>query len=161
MDSPRDAAARGALAGLIGTATLAVISRVITPRLAQSMRPDAFVPREAIRWAAARSRAIRALPGPVKRGLPMALHLAYGSLMGALYGTVPFRAAGNTSLLYGSVFGATLWAVGFQGWLPALGIRPRDVVPRKWVAPIMGHLLYGNITSLSVQALEGRRARLS
>lgn len=58
----------------------------------------------------------------------------------------------------GALFGLAVWALSFEGWMPAVGImrRTTEEPPKKWPAPIMGHVVYGVATALVYDALERR-----
>ncbi|WP_209323696.1 hypothetical protein [Brevibacterium renqingii] len=70
-------------------------------------------------------------------------HVAYGTSAGVAYSTlVPLRWQNRAT---GVAFGAAIWALGYEGWLPALGILPpahRDR-PGRAVAVLAAHLVYG------------------
>lgn len=80
-------------------------------------------------------------------------HVAYGSVLGALYGVlVPAEHAHGRS---GVGFGLLVWASNYGGLLPALGVLPpphRDV-PSHAVRLHLAHWVYGAVLG----HLHGRR----
>jgi hypothetical protein len=61
-------------------------------------------------------------------------------------------------LLDGAVLGGVCWAVGYAGWLPALGLMPpvwRQRAPQV-VAPAAEHFAYGMATVAAYNWLSGR-----
>jgi hypothetical protein len=73
-----------------------------------------------------------------------AVHLAYGTLWGALYGILQGPAR-RRALLSGPAHGAFVWALG-PGWLvPSMKLmHPPTQIPRhQALLNILGHLLYG------------------
>lgn len=156
MDRTMNAAARGALAGAVGTAAMTLMMRKVAPKvIPEEMRPDEFVPKKVVEWAEERAGRPHALPEDREMGVAMGAHFTYGSGAGALYGIVRSQVDGIPAPLAGMMFGAALWAVGFEGWLPALGVQEAttDQPPKKWPMPIMAHLVYGTTTALAYEAL--------
>ena len=78
-----------------------------------------------------------------------AVHYAYGSLMGALYGGVaelfPSVGAG-----LGLPFGAALWLLGDEIAVPALGLGKgaTELAPDKHADALASHFVYGATTDL-------------
>lgn len=70
-------------------------------------------------------------------------HVAYGASAGVVYSSlVPLRWQNRGT---GVAYGAAIWALGYEGWLPALGILPpahRDR-PGRALAVLAAHLIYG------------------
>jgi hypothetical protein len=51
-----------------------------------------------------------------------------------------------------------VWGASFEGWAPALGVMERTTekpLP-KWIAPLMGHMVYGAVTGLVFETLQSR-----
>lgn len=72
------------------------------------------------------------------------LHVAYGTLGGAIYGCLPHRKL-HAPWIHGSLFGLVLWGVG-PGWIvPAMHLIPplRRTPKREVALMIAGHLIYG------------------
>lgn len=84
-----------------------------------------------------------------KRIAGPAVHYAYGSLVGALYGglseLLPVASAGM-----GLPFGAALWLMGDEVAVPALGLAkpPTEYSPEVHADALAGHLMYGVTTDV-------------
>jgi putative membrane protein len=84
-----------------------------------------------------------------KRIAGPAVHFAYGSLIGALYGGAaeifPSIGAG-----LGLPFGAALWLLGDEIAVPALGLgkSPAEIAPDKHADALASHFVYGVTTDL-------------
>lgn len=163
----RDAGA-GTLAGGVGTVVMTAFMEPGLPRLLDpAWRGREFVPRQVVRWlddttpgAALRTHARETTAAAVA-------HLGYGAAMGALYGLL--RGAlrrstrGGTARLHplsaGALWGLAVWAAGYQGWLPAAGVRPATTEhpPRQWPIPIANHILYGVVVAQLLELTERPR----
>jgi uncharacterized membrane protein YagU involved in acid resistance len=74
-------------------------------------------------------------------------HVAYGVGAGALYGLLGGhrRRPAITAVAAGTAFGLAVWAVSYEGWVPAAGIMPpahRDR-PSRFATMIVAHVVYG------------------
>ena len=137
---PRDPwyrrALRGALAGAAGTALMTPLQFAGASRTGGHAPPIEVTRRlhRALPWGRPRVRELHA------RGL--ALHVAFGTLAGALYGiAAPRRARELTGLAYA----ATLFGVGYFASLPVLNLHPpahRDDRSRQ-LANAGAHAVYG------------------
>ena len=70
-------------------------------------------------------------------------HLGYGVGAGAAYGVLV--APQHRNVWTGTFYGIAVWAVGYEGWLPLLGILPpahRDKPARSWTM-FAAHVVYG------------------
>lgn len=169
---PRDALI-GAAAGSMATVVMTTLMEPgLTGLLDRRFRPREFVPKQVVRWLKditgrreprRGSRAESAAAG--------ATHLAYGAGMGALYGVlqprlaatlpsaVPPAAADTVAAALsdpervGPLFGLAVWAAGYQGWMPAAGVRPSTTEhrPSQWPLPIANHLLFGTVLARLVE----------
>ncbi len=139
-------AAAGGLAGTLVLQALLSASQKWLPSAAPPLRqhPGEFMV----------ERAEEALPERVRGRIPeaaetaaaQALGVGYGLAFGALYATL--RPRGGSPLLDGLILGASAWAAGYLGWLPAMGLmRPvwRQNVPQA-LAPAAEHAVYGIVT---------------
>lgn len=85
-------------------------------------------------------------------------HLAFGASCGAVYALLRrWLDTPGPEVGHGAGFGLAVWAVSYQGWIPALGILPpprRDRSDRQ-ITMVLGHLVYGAILG----ALVGRTRR--
>lgn len=130
--SPVPTLARGGLAGLAATGAMSALLVAADTSGVMNREPprriiDAFFPR---------------FPAPLKNSAAVGAHLGYGVVGGALYAILLRKKSTPAS---GLVYGAVVWAAGYEGWLPALGILPpahRDEPGRTWTM-LAAHLLYG------------------
>lgn len=89
-------------------------------------------------------------------------HLGFGVAGGAVYGLlVPRRVVGVTS---GILYGLAVWAVSYQGWVPAIGAMPpadRDR-PGRPATMVAVHVVYGAVLGGIVRrALAGESSALA
>jgi uncharacterized membrane protein YagU involved in acid resistance len=93
----------------------------------------------------------------------LAAHLGYSTVSGAAYGLFGrrVRTVGLPEPVVGAAFGLLVWAVSFEGLLPALHVMPRTTQhPRvRWPAPLVGHAVFGIVTSVVARHLGRRLAR--
>lgn len=157
MSDGTDAVARGAWAGMAGTAMMTLMMKGVGPKvMPRDMRPSEFAPQRFVEWAEREAGEPNALSGTGTKIAAYGTHFAYGSGSGAVYGLLREQRGGLPAPLAGMLFGIGLWAFSFEGWMPALGVREAttEKPPKKWPAPIMGHLVYGVTTALAYEALE-------
>jgi hypothetical protein len=89
------------------------------------------------------------LTQPEKQVAGPAVHYAYGSMMGALYGglseLLPVTSAG-----LGLPFGFALWLLGDEIAVPALGLgkHPKEYSPEVHADALAAHFMYGATTDL-------------
>jgi hypothetical protein len=139
----------GAAAGIAGTLALLGL-RTATQR----WRPEWMVDELADPGEYLVGRAESALPRAQRRQIPAAvekaaagsLHLGYGTTPAALYAAL--RPDARHPLLEGAALGAALYAAGYLGWLPALGLTPPVTKQRPWqvLTALTQHVLYGVVT---------------
>jgi hypothetical protein len=93
------------------------------------------------------------LPTVVETVAAKSLALGYGMTAGAIYGALRPR-AGNL-LVDGTVLGLGVWAVGYLGWLPALGLMPplQQQETEQVAGPIVQHVIFGVATVATYQWL--------
>ena len=152
-----DTMIRGALAGLAGTAVMTLMMKKAAPKIVpEEMRPDKFPPKRAVEWAEEQAGEPNALTESQETKAAMGAHFTYGSGAGVVYGLLREQMGGIPAPLSGMLFGVGLWAVSFEGWMPALGVQEatHEKPPKKWPMPIMGHMVYGATTALTYEALE-------
>ena len=91
-------------------------------------------------------------------GVASVAHLAFGAAGGAAFAALVrgLRVPGPP-VLAGMMFGACVWLVSYQGWVPALAIMPppRRDRPGRPESMLVAHLVYG----AALGALVGRPAR--
>jgi hypothetical protein len=96
------------------------------------------------------------LPPGVKTAAVRMLAVGYGLTFGALY--TLFRPNRGSPLADGVLLGIATWAIGYLGWLPALGLMPpiwRQKAPQA-IAPMVEHTLYGIATVATYHWLRKR-----
>ena len=158
--------ARGTLAGLVGTA---LMTAAMLPSKQVSMSPGKVAPRQITENLLNRLGVRRHLSRPAFEASWVALHFAYGTVSGVA-SALGQRAIGRERpLLAGPVFGTVLWAAGYCGWLPLVGLYPPPTrLPKRQVGAelIATHLVYGATTAQAHQAFRsepesGGRVRTS
>lgn len=80
-------------------------------------------------------------------------HLGFGAAGGTLFGLSRRLVPDVPRYLHGVLFGLSVWAVSYKGWIPALGILPppeRDRAGRP-VAMVAAHIVYGLVLARLVQ----------
>lgn len=82
-------------------------------------------------------------------GLQWAYGMSWPLGLAALSGVLGLRSAGRT-LAAGAALGAIVWLVGYEGWLPAVGLTPpaHRVPLANNAAGLASHVAYGAIASL-------------
>nr|CAD6437884.1 hypothetical protein REQ54_04331 [Rhizobium sp. Q54] len=94
--------------------------------------------------------------GTPKGRLPdraLLLHVAFGSVAGAVYAGFPVKIAGGA-------YGAAVWAASYLGWLPALGLlRAATRHPvRRNLLMLAAHVIWGSALSRLTVELETAQA---
>lgn len=90
-------------------------------------------------------------------------HLAFGAGGGAAFALLHRRLNLPVhAVAQGVAFGLAVWAVSYQGWIPALGILPPadDDRPGRRRAMIGAHIVYGSVVG-AAEARLARRTRLA
>ena len=93
------------------------------------------------------------VPATVETVAAKSLALGYGMAAGALYGALRQR-PGNL-LVDGTALGLGVWAAGYLGWLPALGLMPpiTQHQTQQVAGPIVQHVIFGLATVAAYQWL--------
>ncbi len=81
-----------------------------------------------------------------EKALTVVGHLAYGMGMGALFGILRSKVRlPAPPEVQGMAFGLAVWAVSYEGWVPAAGIMPppESDRPGRPESMIVAHLVYG------------------
>jgi uncharacterized membrane protein YagU involved in acid resistance len=97
-----------------------------------------------------------ALPAGGKETLAFASHLGYGISAGTIYTVLlPPRLQEPGT---GTAFGAVVWLVGYEGWLPALGVLPpaHQDRPGRAGSVFIAHLVYGWTLGWAARGLRER-----
>lgn len=142
-------AAVGALAGVAATA---VMTTLMKPGLARMLsarwRPRRWVPRQVADWLAQ-----RIVDQPAGTAAATLAHVGYGAGAGAVYGLMRGQREGRlprgAAPAAGAAWGLLVWAAGYEGWMPAAGVRPAttDFPASRWPLPIANHIVYGMVTA--------------
>lgn len=148
---------RGVVAGLWGVAAMA---GVITTLRRALVPPDHMVtthPEKVIERARQLAGSSGELDVQTRRRLGDLLHFAFGALWGVAYATKTGR-HDIDPLIGGPLTGAALWAVGFCGYMPILGIQPGPWHwhRREFVLTGSAHLAYGTTMAMILRALQHR-----
>jgi uncharacterized membrane protein YagU involved in acid resistance len=143
----------GAAGGVAGGTAMTVLMTQVAPRVVpQSMLPSTPAPQRVVRWAERKTGRRDPLGPEQEKGAALAAHLGYSAMSGALYALVRRRSplAALPAAPAGALFGLGVWAASFQSLLPALGVMPPTTAhpPKRWVAPLLGHSVFGVVTAL-------------
>ncbi len=135
----------GAIGGLVGASCMTVI-RTFAQRAGFI---EKTVPQVMEEWASERLDLEPPGGAPGHHVVDQLLHLGYGVIWGALYGTILGRQA-PALLVSGVGFGVSLWAFGFFGLIPALRVhRPaHEATVAENGINIAAHLAYGLVVAL-------------
>jgi hypothetical protein len=139
----------GVLGGAVGTAGMsAVMLAAGKAGLIGEQPPDK------IAGAALDAAGVHARDEEEQDAAATLLHFSFGIGCGALFGLLhrrlPFRLPGA---LHGMLFAVIIWAISYQGWIPALGIMPpasKDYPDRSRVM-FVAHLVYGALLGAIVE----------
>jgi hypothetical protein len=142
---------RGAMAGLVGTAAMS--AAMAAARAAGTMAGEP-PPRKVARRAEEAVGVREALSRPAFEASWIAQHVAYGTAAGAAYALARRKVDLGGPVLSGALYGVALWAFGYAGWLPLVGLHPPPSrEPRRRVGTeIVTHLVYGVTTALVHEA---------
>ncbi|MFC6490258.1 DUF1440 domain-containing protein [Nitratireductor sp. GCM10026969] len=133
----------GALAGLSATMAMTAAMRHLWPSLEPQDRYP-LPPREIVEDAAPPA------PERSKRLLSVLAHFGFGAVVGAAYALLPERRRN------GVVYGLTVWAASYLGWLPGLGIlKPATEHPaERNLLMIAVHVVWGGTLAAALNELE-------
>jgi|SRR5215213_239475 len=147
--------ARGAVAGLVGTAAM---TAAMLPLKKASMAPGTLAPRQITENLLNKLGVRGRLSTPAFEASWVALHFGYGTISGVAYALGQRAIGRERPLLAGPVFGTVLWAAGYCGWLPLVGLYPPPTrLPKRQVGAelIATHLVYGVSTAATHRAFGG------
>jgi uncharacterized membrane protein YagU involved in acid resistance len=148
-----DAVGRGLVAGVAGTA--AMTAAMAAAKAAGLMAGEP--PPRTIAGNLEEAVGVRdVLPRPAFEASWLGQHFAYGAAAGVAYTLlIEERMPAVGPLPAGLLFGLGLWAFGYGGWAPGLGLYPRPVdQPRRRVATeVATHLVYGAATAWTARRL--------
>lgn len=149
--------ALGAIGGMIGTAAIfsaLAANKKLAPETEAPMKedPGQFMV-ETAEDAALTKREQKEVPRIAETIAANALHFGYGASGGALYALLRPKSA--NLLLEGAALGTAIWAIGYLGWLPAVGLLPppTEQKPIQVFTPVWQHALYGVVTIAAYEQL--------
>ena len=151
--------AEGALAGAAGTFILQGVMLVNQQFAPDIETPESEDPASFMLWQAEKllpREAWMKIPASAETAAGIALSVAYGTALGALYGALSSQ---KPNLLRdGAIVGLGVWAIGYLGWLPAARLIPPvwKQEPKQMVGPIIEHLAYGFATAAAFSWLTKR-----
>lgn len=153
---------RGAVSGFIATVPMS-LAMLALQRTAPERERYRLPPEEITRRMAQRAGLADEVNEPEEvTAATMASHLGYGVASGSIYGLMP-RLLPIPSIPRGILFGLSVWAVSYMGWLPAAGLFPhasRRSAGRNTVM-IVAHIIWGaTLASLMSKALGGWRSEI-
>jgi hypothetical protein len=135
--------ATGAASGAVATVFMSAVMFA-----AKSAGLMGAMPPERITAHALDSLGIRRRDRTTQDVLSAISHVAFGAASGAVFALVERVPRLNIPAVpAGMLFGLMIWAVSYEGWVPALGIMPpahRDR-PGRPQAMLAGHLVYGAV----------------
>lgn len=154
----------GAVGGVAGGIAMTVLMTRIAPRVVPAdARPNKPAPQKVVEWAERQVHKPQALPQKPKKATALATHLGYSAVTGAGYGFARHQLPGITQRVptpaSGVLFGLIVWAVSFEGLLPLLGVMPRTTEhpPKRRLAPMMGHAVFGAVTAVVASAVQSHK----
>ena len=138
---------QGALAGLAATAPMTAAMMLGHRRLPWHERYP-LPPRQITMRVASAVGVRKYLDEDKKRGMTLVAHYGYGAAMGTLFGAMTGTASKDQpacNIGQGMAFGLGVWAAGYLGLLPALGIfRPATQHPtRRNLLMVGSHVVWG------------------
>jgi uncharacterized membrane protein YagU involved in acid resistance len=148
---------RGAVAGLVGTV---VMTGAMLAAKKAGMAPGELAPRGITENVQEKLGVRDRVPKPAFEASWTVLHFGYGTASGVAYALLQEKAIGvDRAFLVGPLFGVLLWAIGYCGWLPVLGLYPPPtrLSKRKVGAELIStHLIYGAATAVAHRVLSTR-----
>lgn len=160
MSVDREVAVRGAVAGAIGTATMAGVGLLARRAFADPAQPMKTHPEQVVERLYELAGHSGELDIRTRRRRGDLIHYAFGAFQGAVFAHL-VRDRDVDPWIAGPAFAAALWVVGFCGYLPALRMH---TPPWRWrrvefLFTCAPHTAYGVGLALSLRALEGQPAR--
>lgn len=143
---------RGAVAGFAGTTAMSAAMLALKKA---RMEPGELEPKEVAENVEETVGIRDYLPKRAFEASWIMLHFGYGSTSGVAYAVAEGLSRLDRPALVGASFGMLLWAIGYCGWLPLLGLYPppTQVPNRKVAANILAHLTYGTATAMAHRLL--------
>jgi uncharacterized membrane protein YagU involved in acid resistance len=149
----------GAAAGTVATVPMTMLMETLHERTpGEPAKP--MPPREVAEGLTHKAGVRHALGERDMQILTLATHVGYGAAVGAVFGVVaPRNPVG--AIASGLLFGLTVWAGSYLGWLPAFGVRhaaTQDPPARSGIM-IAAHLVWGAAAGSLLAASTPERAR--
>jgi hypothetical protein len=138
-------ARKGAVAGAVATVLMSAVMLIGQKTGRVGKLPPKKIVQESLRTAG-----VRDVENAAVTPLVVAAHLGYGVGVGAAYPLTLGRMRGVPRALTGCLFGLAVWAVSYEGWVPALGIMPpahRDR-PHRTYTMAVAHAVYGAVLGM-------------
>ena len=143
----------GALAGLVATAPMSVAMKVMKEELPWHQRYS--LPPKQITERFSKKGLGKDLPEPIKSGVVVASHFAYGTGAGAIYAALASKIK-ISPFIKGTIFGLIVWTISYVGLLPVLGVMsPATKHPaERNILMIAAHIIWGVVLALLVDRLD-------
>jgi hypothetical protein len=133
----------GARSGLEATGTMTAVLGVAQRIGLLGKFPPKRIVERALGVAGVRHRTRE----PARNALTTLAHFGFGMGSGALFGAIYRRTRDlpAPSWLQGALFGAAVWTLSYQGWVPSLGIMPapKHDRPGRPTSMFIAHVIYG------------------
>ena len=153
-DALLGSAAKGAVAGAVGTVAMSAVMLA-----AQQVGVFSKQPPETLTEAALEEAGAEPVDEQAENALSTAAHLGFGSATGAAFALADRVVAGRVHpALWGPVFGLGVWTLAYKGVIPRLGLLPHpdDDQPGRPATMIGAHLVWGATTGWVVGRTSGR-----
>lgn len=156
------AAAAVAAPGLAATVPMTLFMLAMH-RVLPKWERYALPPQEIVEKLATRAGIRGRVPYAALLAATLVSHFGYGSSAGAGY-AVAARAVDNgeasnaTRASTGALYGLTMWAGGYLGWLPVLRILPpvTRTPPRRTLLMVGAHVVWGCVLGLTFRIFDRR-----
>jgi len=143
---------RGGVAGAIATGTMSSVIAVAKLGGLVHLPPPKQIAKRAGKKVGVD---ISNLPEPAFRTVWLGAHLGYGIACGIGYTLFRQFLPGRT-VIRGLLFGEALWAIGYMGFLPGLGLYPSpdDDSSARTAVMIAAHAVYGVTAAIAEAELD-------
>jgi hypothetical protein len=151
----------GLMGGALGSAAMSGFLRVMFPLLPDRDRYPLPPRRIAMRLVTKSGFEVPRREAD-RRALTLTAHYAYGTTLGGVYGLIAPRRP-LTALAGGVPFAMAVWAGGYLGWLPAVGLHPsatREPASRNALM-IAAHFVWAGVIAATVAGTAARCSRPS
>ncbi len=130
---------RGAAAGAAGTVAMSAVMLVGQRQGRLGKQPPEQITEAGLDAADADA------DEPTEHALATAAHLGFGAGAGAAFELLGLRKAPLPAEVVGALYGLTVWAASYAGWIPAAGILPPPSRDRddRVATMLTAHLVYG------------------